>query len=1146
MKRLLHFVVGFSFLVTSLSASAFKIEGHVWLADEIRRDIVKGKGHVTINGQSYPLNAGIRSAIQVHRGAFLMGVMGADIYPDMLAGQMTMHPGVAETIGTTVAWQTDDWLQFVLDEALYSERSSPQAVAFAAGYVLHAAMDMWAHTWVNGYVGDSFAIIENGATAERHIALEAYLKTFHHTLISDDQNTQNNHDAYSNLFVPARFVSQTLILNPTVATQYRQQLSTAYLAAIWDYYQTVRGFRSTSQNVINALTAEFDRIDPILTQIKIRKAAVDDARKVFEGHLTRLKNGAQQTIDWGVSVVEGSGLLGAVENVIGDIDLDSRAISAKGVLEAVHGNYVSEVHKLNYGIDELLDPDALRTQFANALQSVSADVVDSWVANIEDAMTQYIVAWELTAKELMRPHGDRFSLNNDPLTPMMNWAKCWAPVLSTPVPQRRRGGTDLAHVCTRTLEGYADWNDQITLLKGHIGDQIPFVPALKNAITQFDEKSATFANVQSKNITNALADVVPPGLPVDFVALAKAMLTTWDKHPSAAGLNQSYTASTSHLELLEKPISTSVHKDLGVCEKQAVAANYKAATYKDKPIADFAPMQNAVTMSKLALLDAAQLNRMMSNVSSSRTNAQANLSPARASRPGTSARGEVQSQYRSKYPMGVVLLGALRSIDGNHQWLAESPLLPRERPSEDDNKCRRFGYPASGEGYAECGRVGDQPDPYDGAIFKPLLAQKTGFLIAQGARKTTVFDKLFQPVDTNLCELLEYYNLNAEMCDANASLASAEPGENGPAKDTRVQTNVRTTTPRQQASNTGRKTAVSPAQRVTQARTPVQQRAKQAQRTTAPRRTSLRTRSAGFPTASAFDKFASQATQHNWYNAYLLSLLSYATYPGAIYAGRVDEKALEAQFARWGLTYIDWVDITTHGVGSGSTQFVAAKNSDTLFIVFRGSTITPQDLGQDWLDNDLDFTPTFNEKWGPGVTLHDGFYDAAKLAFDEVADIVRTHGAQRKVWISGHSLGGALAVLNAFELTQRSIEVNGVYIYGAPPVGNAAWRAAYEQKVSNTHRWSAQNDPVTSVMVQLPGPFEHVGRRHNLLANGQVDLNHHQEFVYPMKAITRTLGNDLANTHMSYWCRLRQLAITSGGMIDPPWPPNSACYGCAY
>ena len=81
-------------LLLSKNAYGFKIETHVWLVNQIAEEIEQNNKAVIINGRSYPLDLRIGNAIVLNRGAFVMGVMGADIYPDMFAGQMTTHPCV--------------------------------------------------------------------------------------------------------------------------------------------------------------------------------------------------------------------------------------------------------------------------------------------------------------------------------------------------------------------------------------------------------------------------------------------------------------------------------------------------------------------------------------------------------------------------------------------------------------------------------------------------------------------------------------------------------------------------------------------------------------------------------------------------------------------------------------------------------------------------------------------------------------------------------------------------------------------------------------------------------------------------------------------------------------------------------------------
>ncbi|NOX51146.1 MAG: lipase family protein, partial [Gammaproteobacteria bacterium] len=158
-----------------------------------------------------------------------------------------------------------------------------------------------------------------------------------------------------------------------------------------------------------------------------------------------------------------------------------------------------------------------------------------------------------------------------------------------------------------------------------------------------------------------------------------------------------------------------------------------------------------------------------------------------------------------------------------------------------------------------------------------------------------------------------------------------------------------------------------------------------------------------------------------------------------------------------------------------------------------------------------------------------------------VMKIIEQRAKGKKVWLTGHSLGGAVAFITAFEIERRQKNsVGGVYTYGAPPVGNAAWAVQYNKRVPNTHRWSLQNDPVALVMVQLPGPFKHVGQRHNLTKKG-IDLNEKREMRYPLRAGMRRLVSDLSTTHMGYWCRLQ----SETNILGAPTPLNSECDLCS-
>ncbi|NOX69140.1 MAG: hypothetical protein GXP15_08130 [Gammaproteobacteria bacterium] len=287
-----------------------------------------------------------------------------------------------------------------------------------------------------------------------------------------------------------------------------------------------------------------------------------------------------------------------------------------------------------------------------------------------------------------------------------------------------------------------------------------------------------------------------------------------------------------------------------------------------------------------------------------------------------------------------------------------------------------------------------------------------------------------------------------------------------------------------------------------------------------------------------FDAFVATSTagDHYW-NAHLLALLSQASYPGVVSPSPINEALLDSKLDEWGVEFVEWIDEETSIVsaGSGSTQAIIARTDDALFVAFRGSTITAEDLGQDWIDNDLDLTPRPMFQWKKGMILHDGFYDAAQISFDAVTTAIRNYRGQRKLWLTGHSLGGAVAFITAFHLEKdESIVVDGVHTFGAPPVGNNIWKLEYENRIQNTHRWNIAADPLPAILLLplLPDslqPFHHVGFANNLFP-GSTDIDG-PNLRYPLNTPPTTFIQNVTVDHMGYWCRM-----SSEANAEPPAP----------
>ena len=86
---------------------------------------------------------------------------------------------------------------------------------------------------------------------------------------------------------------------------------------------------------------------------------------------------------------------------------------------------------------------------------------------------------------------------------------------------------------------------------------------------------------------------------------------------------------------------------------------------------------------------------------------------------------------------------------------------------------------------------------------------------------------------------------------------------------------------------------------------------------------------------------------------------------------------------------------------------------------------------------------------------HVGFWIAYESIRDELKDVIRLildENPGVSVYVTGHSMGGALAVLAAYDLAVNfSIKVN-MYNFGGPRVGNPSFRQHYDSFVPMSFR----------------------------------------------------------------------------------------------
>ena len=162
-----------------------------------------------------------------------------------------------------------------------------------------------------------------------------------------------------------------------------------------------------------------------------------------------------------------------------------------------------------------------------------------------------------------------------------------------------------------------------------------------------------------------------------------------------------------------------------------------------------------------------------------------------------------------------------------------------------------------------------------------------------------------------------------------------------------------------------------------------------------------------------------------------------------------ENELVEAHLYRAGFTQVCFFD------EAAATGFLALTTEDML-LVFRGT---------EWHDRE-DFRADFNllltrEEEG---RVHKGFGEA----FDQVVDFLTEHiesASPRRLWITGHSLGGALALVAGQKFNPEL-----VITFGAPRIATTSYREAYPTKVL---RFVNNNDVVPLAIP--PVLYRHIG-----------------------------------------------------------------------
>jgi triacylglycerol lipase len=207
-------------------------------------------------------------------------------------------------------------------------------------------------------------------------------------------------------------------------------------------------------------------------------------------------------------------------------------------------------------------------------------------------------------------------------------------------------------------------------------------------------------------------------------------------------------------------------------------------------------------------------------------------------------------------------------------------------------------------------------------------------------------------------------------------------------------------------------------------------------------------------------------TKHSFHNALVLAKASQIAYD----ANDIVKKGI-AKIVGHPLDKIKFIEHK-----ATNTELFMASFDDCIIISFRGT----QSIA-DWLqDGQIALVP-----FRTMGLVHFGFRTAVENVFDEItATLQAWAGKGRTVWITGHSLGGALALMTAACLRfpvdpskTLAQPIAGLYTFGQPRVGTSSFCGACEGDFGNLYfRYVNNQDIVTRVPPRLPLPYRHTGQ----------------------------------------------------------------------
>ena len=275
-------------------------------------------------------------------------------------------------------------------------------------------------------------------------------------------------------------------------------------------------------------------------------------------------------------------------------------------------------------------------------------MLNGWISDIEEGTRQYMFASADVIKETMKN-------NPDPLDPLQKWWSCWGTAI-----------TGVPSPATTTLCSVESRLDELMTAIDEFERKMMDLTSITREIQEFKDKINTEVRALGKE---AFLEILEKITDIDI----KKVMDAFVQPASDARLNAIFgtdRSSNRQKGLLE-------FTDMSSLVKWEMNIEGTGGQYFDPQ--NYNVIYNAVLFAKLSLLDRNGLQQL-------------------AEIAGVGQSATYNGELFGPTSESNILLGAIRSIDGNHQWMQIAPPYPRR----DDNFAdlwwpfeREYGYGAA-------------------------------------------------------------------------------------------------------------------------------------------------------------------------------------------------------------------------------------------------------------------------------------------------------------------------------------------------------------------------------------------------------------------------------------------------------------------